>query len=265
MSFNEESQMPETPAGGDETAAKTEHRTDDVQPSVQATDRFGLQKNNKGYLLRKYNIATSKTGTPYFEPIQSLLNEFVADAEAVLAEARARVKSDSSLRDRIEALIPSTTEYFEARLEDAGDGREWLARSMVIWPMTDQVGFQLYKAASGEADLLDYATYILRTDANVNDVKELDMHEGYSKRQFWTDLAYDELGIVDAVIAAVDPDSTDYNLNAIVRSGYQSAANLDTRTHLRGVQENEPVTDDTDSSDVKAQILASRRAASQAA
>jgi len=263
--FNEESQMPEKAAGGDESAVVTEHRTDDAQPSVQSTDRFGLQAQGKGYLLRKYNIAESKAGTPYFEPVQSLLAAFVLDAPEVLAEARARVAGDEALQARVEALTPAAVAYFEARMEDAGPDRTWLARSLVIWPLTDQVGFQLYKAASGEADLLDYATYILRTDANIKDVADLDKHEGYAKRQFWTDLAYDELGVVDALIAAVDPDSTEYNVQAIIRSGYQSAANLDTRTHLRGVSGNAPVTDDTATADVKAQILASRRAASQAA
>jgi hypothetical protein len=265
MSFNQESQMPEQPAGGDESLVVTEERTDDVQPSGQSTDRFGLQAQGKGYLLRKYNIAESKAKTPYFEPIQSLLAEFVADGDNVLAEARARVKGSDDLQARIEKLVPAAEAYFEARIEDAGEDRAWLARSLVIWPMTDQVGFQMYKAASGEADLLDYATYILRTDANVENVNDLDTHEGYSKRQFWTDLAYDELGVVDGVIAAIDPDSLDYNLMAIIRSGYQSAANLDTRNHLRGKAGNAPVVDDTATADIKTQILASRRAASQAA
>lgn len=268
MSFNEESQMPETPAGGDESAVKTDnedHAAKDAQPSVATTDRFGLQAQGKGYLLRKYNIAISKAGTPYFEPVQSLLTAFVQDAEAVLAEARARVAGDEDLRTRIDKRSEAKALDFEAELEDCGDDRAWLARSNVIWPITDQVGFQLYKAASGEADLLDYATYIIRTDANVNDLNDLDSHEGYQKRQFWTDLAYNELGVVDGIINEVDPDSIEYNLEAVIRKGYQSAANLDTRTHLRGVSGNTPVTDDTATADVKAQILASRRAASQAA
>lgn len=266
MSFNQDSQMPENAAGSDESAVKTDHdAASDAQPSAQSTDRFGLQAKGKGFLLRKYNIAISKIGNPYFEPIQSLLNTFIADADAALAEARARVLGDEALRTRIEAVAPSALEYFEARLEDAGSDREWLARSLVMWPMTDQVGFQLYKATSGEADLLDYGTYIIRTDAKVENLDDLTNHEQYQKRQFWTDLAYDELGVIDGVIAEVDPDSQDYNLAAIIRSGYQSAANMDTRTHLRGVTGNDPVTDDTATADVKAQILASRRIASQVA
>lgn len=264
--FNEESQAPEVPAGGDESAIKTDHdAVADHQPSVASTDRFGLQAQGKGYLLRKYNIADSRAGQPYFEPIQSLLASFVDDAEAVLAEARARLVGDDKLQARIKARSKAKLIDFKAELEDCGDDREWLARSNVIWPITNQVGFQLYKAASGEADLLDYATYILRTDANVSSIADLDNHENYQKRMFWTDLAYAELGVADGIVDAVDPDSTDYNIQAIVRSGYQSAANLDTRNHLRGVTGNAPVTEDTATTDVKAQILASRRAASQAA
>ena len=264
MSFEIESQMPEVPAGGDEFAIKTQPR-EEATPSVATTDRFSLQAQGKGYLLRKYNIAESRAGQPYFEPVASLLQSFVADAEAALSEARARVKADAELQERVEALAKPCIEYFEARLADAGDDRAWLARSLVIWPMTDQVGFQLYKATSGEADLLDYATYLIRTEANVNDQSDLEHHEGFAKRQFWTDMAYDELGVVDAVIAAVDPDSTNYNLEAIIRSGYRSAANLDTRTHLRGVAENAPMTGDVATDEIKANILASRRATSQAA
>lgn len=262
--FNQDSQMPEVPGGGDEGAVKTEQDISDVQPSVASTDRFGLQAQGKGYLLRKYNIAESKAGNAYFQPIDSLLAAFVLDSDAVLAEARARVAGDESLRDRIAKMAKPAIKYFEALLEDCGEDRAWLARSLAIWPLTDQVGFQMYKAASGEADLLDYATYIIRTDANVNSVNDLETHEGYQKRTFWTDLAYNELGVIDGLIAEVDPDSNDYNIEAILRGGYQSAANLDTRNHLRGVSGNAPVTEDSATADVKAQILASRRAASQA-
>lgn len=264
--FHEDSQMPEVPGGGDESAIKTDHDAGaDHTPSVDATDRFGLQAMGKGYLTRKYNIAISRAGQPYFEPVQSLLAAFVDDAEAVLAEARARISADEDLQKRVTKRSKAKSIDFKAELDDCGDDRQWLARSNVIWPITDQVGFQLYKAASGEADLLDYATYILRTDANVESVADLDDHEGYQKRMFWTDLAYAELGVADGIVDAVDPDSREYNLQAIVRSGYQSAANLDTRNHLRGVSGNAPVTEGTDMADVKAQILASRRAASQAA
>lgn len=263
--FNEESTQPEKAAGGDESTTVTEVRTDDVQPSVQATDRFGLEKAGKGFLTRKYDIKISAAGNPYFAPIESLLKAFVLDAEDALAEARARVTADSDLQDKATALAAGLIPYFEALLVHAGADREWLARSIAIWPLTDQVGFQLYKATSGEADLLDYATYLIRTDSNVESTADLDSHEGYGKRTFWTDVAYDELGVIDAVIADVDPDSVNYNLTAIIRSGYQSAANMDTRNHLRGVTGNAPATSDVDSNDIKSQILASRRAASQAA
>lgn len=265
-SFEQESQMPETPGGGDEIAVKTDHEAaTDAQPSASTTDRFGLQKNGKGYLLRKYNIATSKAGLPYFEPIQSMLKQFVLDADDVFNVARTRFKTDEELQQRVEALGPPVLSCFEAFLEDAGEGREWLARSFVIWPLTDQVGYQLYKAASGEADLLDYGVYLIRTDANINAVEDLADHAQFQKRQYWTDLAYKELGIIDALIGEVDPDSLKYNVEAIVRSGYQSAANLDTRNHLRGVAGETPLTEDTESVDIKKQILASRRVTSQVA
>lgn len=264
--FAEDSQQPDTPAGGTEGEAVTQHGpTDNPEPSVDTTDRFGLQKDGKGYLTRKYDIKISAAGQPYFAPVESLLKQFVEDAEAALAEARARVKGDTDLQARVETVSLACIPYFEARLEDCGEDRAWLARSMVIWPMTDQVGYQLYKACSGEADLVDYAGYLVRTDANVKSAEDLDTHEGYQKRTFWTDLAYDELGVIDGIIAEVDPDSTGYNLEAIIRQGYQSAANLDTRTHLRGKTGTTQVTDDAPLDEFKSQVLASRRAASQAA
>lgn len=268
MSFNEESQMPEKAAGGDESAIATDQESgpaSEATPSAASTDRFGLQQSGKGYLLRKYNIQESRAGEPYFVPVDSLLEAFVADAEAALAEARARIKGDEDLQAKVEKLSGPTTTYFEALLEHAGDNRAWFARSLAIWPLTDQVGFQLYKACSGEADIVDYAALIIRTDANVNDHSDLESHDGYQKRQFWTDLAYDELGVIDAVISEADPDSLNYNLKAIIRKGYQSAAQMDTRNHLRGVTGNAPITGDIMPEELKEQILASRRAASQAA
>lgn len=265
MSFNQDSAMSEIPAGGDESAVVTQERTDDAQPSAETTDRYGLIANGKQFLLRQFNIEESRAGLPYFTPIESMLKQFVQDAEAALIEARARVKGDEKLQARVEALSTPCAEYFEAMLEDAGEDRAWLARSLVIWPLTDKVGFQLYKATSGEADLLDYGSYLARTDANIKSAEDLEHHEGFQKRTFWTDVAYDELGVVDGIIAIVDPDSGQYNLEAIIRAGYQSAAQQATRQHLRGVRGNEPVTDDTATADIKANILASRRAASQAA
>lgn len=263
--FNEESQMPEKASGGDESAVMTETRPDETQPdSGQSTDRFGFQKAGKGYLLRKYNIALSKAGNPYFEPVPTLLAEFVRDADDALLEARARILGDKDLQKRADKLAAKLGPYFNALVDDAGDGREWLAKSLALWPITDQVGYQLYKACSGEADLADYAAYILRTDANVESVADLETHEGFQKRTFWTDIAYTDLAVWDFVLGEVDEDSQAYNLEAIIRSGYQSAASLDTRNHLKGVTGNTPVTDDTATVDVKAQVLASRRIASQA-
>jgi hypothetical protein len=262
MSFNEESAMPEHVQGHVESAIKTIHRTDDAQPSVQSTDRYGLQANNKGYLLRKYNIEISKAGNPYFTPIPSLLNAFVRDADGALAEARARVTADPKLQERIDTMVGPCSAWFDTLIDDGGEGREWLARSLCIWPLTNQIGYHLYKACSGEADVCDYAAFLLDTDANVNSQSDLDSHEQYQKRQFWTDLAYDELGVVDALIREVDPDSIDYNLQAVIRNGYQASAGKDTKDHLRGNTGNAPVTSDVDREKVKAQILASRRIAS---
>lgn len=263
MSFNEESAMPEIPGGNNETALKTEHRTDDAQPSVQSTDRFGLEKAGKGWLLRRYDIEISKIGNPYFKPIESLLQTFVADADDAFAEARARYNADEDLQAKAAALMPAAVAYFDALLEYAGEDREWLARSLEIWPLTNQVGYHLYKATSGEADLVDYAQYLLATDANVNCVGDLDTHEKYAKRQFFTDSAYDELGVIDAIVQEIE--ATDYNTAAIIRSGYQADAGKDTREHLKGNKGHAPVTETSDSAKVKADILASRRVASQAA
>ena len=264
MSFNEESKMPERTTGHIESAVKTE-QSDARTSSVRSTDRYGLEKSGKGYLTRKYNIEISKAGNPYFVPIESLLKEFILDADAALAEARARLKGDTAMQEKADAWAEPMIPYFEALLEHVGSDREWLARQLAIWPLTDQVGYQLYKATSGEADLNDYGTYLIRTDAHVESVKDLDSHEQYQKRQFYTDLAYDELAIVDAVLSQVDPDSLEYNLPAIIRAGYQTAASLDTRNHLKGVSADAPATSDVASNDIKSQILASRRYASQVA
>jgi hypothetical protein len=262
--FNQDSAMPEVPAGGDESAIVTQERTDAAQPSAVSTDRYGLVANGKQFLLRSFNIMESAAGRPYFTPIDSLLKTFVQDASEALAEARARVRGDEDLQERVAALSKACGPYFEAMLEDAGEDRAWLARSLVIWPLTDKVGFQLYKATSGEADLLDYGSYLARTDANIQNAEDLENHEGFQKRTFWTDMAYDELGVVDGIIAAVDPDSIDYNIEAIVRAGYQSAAQQATRQHLQGVTAATPITSDTATDDIKSNILASRRAASAA-
>lgn len=264
--FNEDSQMPEHTQGHIETDVTTEH-SPDHDPSVTSTDRFGLKAAGKGYLERKYDIQISKAGQPYFTPMDSLLKAFVLDAEAALAEARARVKSDEALQARVKARSEAAALHFEAEMEDAGEDRAWLARSLVIWPYTDQVGYQLYKACSGEADLLDYASYLARTDSSVKaeGAKALDTHEAYQKRLFWTDLAYDELGVIDGIIKIADEDSLSYNLEAIIRKGYQSQASMDTRKHLRGVNGSAPVTSDVPLDDFQNEVLASRRAASQAA
>lgn len=267
MSFEEGTQMPDVPAGGDELAVKTDREAaSDAQPSVESTDRYGLQAQNKGYLLRKYNIAMSKAGLPYFEPIQSTLKLCIRDAPDALDTARGLMKKDKKLQVRLMKLIDPAAAYLKVRFADAGKERAWLARSLVIWPLTNQVGYHLYKATSGEADLLDFGTYLIRTDANVNKVDDLAGNVAYQKRAFWTDLAFTELAVVDALVQEIDSSSADYNLEAIIRAGYQSSANLDTRNHLRGIQGNDPVTEDTATTDIKAQILASRRAVtSQAA
>jgi hypothetical protein len=258
MSFNEDSAQPDIPAGaGPETDVKTVEPAN-TQPSVRDTDRYGLYANKKGFLLQKYNVAHSKAGAPYFEPIPSVLAACQADAEAALAEARARAKGDVDMQAKAVEYAELYAGIFD-RLLDDNEGREWFAKSMIIWPMTDQVGYQLYKSTSGEADLADYGAYLLRDDDNVKSQSDIQVHENYQKRESWVDLAYTELALWDAVVYLVD-STTKYNTDAMIRSGYQSAANLDTRNHLRGLEARPAAA--AANNEVKENLLASRRAAS---
>jgi hypothetical protein len=264
--FNVNSQMPEHSQGHIETEQVTQHGPESApEPSVSVTDRFGLEQ--KSWLTRKYDIKISAAGNPYFTPSEVILKTLVADAQDAMSEARARISADEDMQEQVEELAETCTPYFEAQLEAAGEDREWLARSLVIWPLTDQVGYHLYKATSGEADLIDYAGYLARTDADVkrDGQAALEVHAKFQERVQFVDRAYEELAKVDALIASVDPDSLKYNFEAIIRQGYQSAANLDTRNHLRGVQGRAPITSDQPLDEFKSNVLASRRAASQAA
>ena len=251
--FNEDSQMPEHPQGRDESLAPPPGAFDaPTSPSVNSTDRFGLVANGKGYLLRRYNIETSAAGNPYFTPIPSLLAAHQRDAKDVLELVRRLHKSDEDAVAKAETQALAASEYFTAVNDAAGEGREWVARRRVIWPLTNDLGFQLYKAIAGVDDLADFAAWLINTDANIQSVSDAEADERYIKRKFWSDVALTEAGIIDDMIQAIE--ETEYNLEWMVREGYRQQAMMDTRTHLRGVAENAPVDPEND---VKAKLKAS--------
>lgn len=260
--FHEDSQMPEHYQGHNEVLAAQEKHTvnhpnhNSSNPSVAPSDPWGLEAAGKSFLLRRYNVQVSAAGNPYFVPIESLLLAHQRDAAAVLELARTFMQSDEGRRERAAAQANKGIDYFLQVLELAGEGRDWVARKRVIWPLTDELGFQLYKAASGIDELADFAAYLLRTDSNIQTMEDVEADERYVKRKFWSDVALAEAGELDAIIQQIE--ETDYNLDALIRNGYRQQASLDTRSHLQGVQERREVKDETAKVDVKAALMARR-------
>ncbi len=260
--FNEDSQIPEHYQGHNEAAVQTDHGQAPEQPSVAATNRYNIPP----WLQRRYLVETSKAGNPYFAVNESILLQCIAGADDAFAEARAFIASDEERSEQVDDIVAYAKDYRSQLLRVAGEDRAWLADMMVLWPLSDQVGYQLYNSTSRKLELVEYGTYLLRDprNPNIDSVEALQTHDGFLKSQAWLEMHYRELGVFDAIYTGIKGEA-DYNVDAIIRKGYQSAANLDTRKHLRGAAGQAPVTEDTASADVADAISKSISLASAAA
>lgn len=252
--FNEDSQAPDHMQGHDEMAVKTEEAG--PNEPTENTNRYDVPP----WLLRRFNIKTSEKGNPYFVPVESRLQECIRDSEVALKEGRFRQErgADTKRAELVNEVIKAGTAYHDALKRLVGDDRQWKADQLVLWPLSDEVGYQMFAATNGEAELEEYASYLFKTDANVNNANDVEKHAGFAKSAAWVDLAYDELGEYDAVFSAISGEG-EYNIPAIVRKGYQSSANLMGRKHLQGNTGSAPATGDGDNSDAMAELKSRRR------
>lgn len=254
--FNEESQIPEHYQGHSETAVKTQHAG--PNEPVESTNRYGVPP----WLLRRFNIEISKRGNPYFTPIESRVQECIRDADNALGEARAVQKkldeNDDARTEMVKDVIVAARDYHDALKRLVGEDRQWKADQLVLWPLSDEVGYQLFAATNGEAELAEYASYLLKNDANVNTAADVASHDGYLKSSGWVDLAIRELGEYDKLYCAVRGEP-DYNIPAIIRKGYQSSANLAGRKHLQGNNGSAPGTSDSDNTEALNELKSRRR------
>lgn len=252
--FNEDSQIPEYVQGHVETAVKTQEAG--PNEPTEATNRY----NVPAWLQRRFNVEISKAGNPYFVPIDSRLAMIIRDSDTALKEGRFRQERtpDTDRAVLVDEVIAAGQAYHDALRRLVGPDRAWKADQLVLWPLSDEVGYQLFASSNGEYELEDYASYLLRTDANINCSKDVEKHEGYQKSAAWTDLAYDELGEYDRIYTAIAGDA-DYNVPAIVKKGYQSHANLIGRKYLQGVTGSAPATKDGDNNEALAELKSRRR------
>lgn len=253
MSFNEDSQVPEHMQGHDEVAVKTVEAG--PNEPTESTNRYDVP----AWLQRRFNIEISKRGNPYFTPIESRLQECIRDADSALAEGRGRQQRDDNPRaELIDDLIAKGRAYHDALKRLVGEDRQWKADQLVLWPLSDEVGYQMFASTNGEAELEEYASYLLKNDANVNCANDVEKHSGYMKSAAWVDMAYDELGEYDAIFAGIAGEA-EYNVPAILRKGYQSSANLMGRKYLQGNTGSAPGTSDGDNGDALSELKSRRR------
>lgn len=258
--FNEESQVPEHLQGHSETAVKTA-RPGPNEP-VESTNRY----NVPAWLQRRFNIEISKRGNPYFTPIESRVKECIRDSDAALAEGRYRQDpaNDNERAEKraelIDEVVAAGRAYHDALKRLVGPDRQWKADQLVLWPLSDEVGYQLFAATNGEIELGEYASYLLSSDPNINCAKDVESNDKFAKSAGWVDLAYDELGEYDAIFTGINGEG-EYNVDAIVRKGYQSSANLMGRKYLQGVQGSAPATSDGGNEDALAELRSRRRLA----
>lgn len=251
--FNEESQIPEHYQGHSETAVKTKEAG--PNEPIEATNRYEVPP----WLQRRFNVEISKRGNPYFTPIESRVQECIRDADDALAEGRARRAADESDRSELlDDIIAAGRAYHDALKRYVGEDRQWKADQLVLWPLSDEVGYQLFASTNGEIELGEYASYLLKNDANVNNASDVEKHTGYMKSAAWVDLAYGELGDFDSLYTAINGEP-DYNVQAIIRKGYQSSANLMGRKYLQGNTGSAPGTSDSDNTDALDELKSRRR------
>lgn len=257
--FNEESQIPEYPQGHDEVAVKTPEGQAN-EPSQTATNRY----NVPAWLQRRFIVKISEAGNPYFAPIESRMAEIIRDADVALDEGRRRQERapDTDRAELVNTAIEAAKQYHDSLKALVGPDRQWKADQLVLWPLSDEVGYQIFAALNGELELDDYADYLLRTDPNVNSAEDVERHDKFAASSAWTSLAYDELGEYDRMYAAIAGDA-EYNVQAIVRKGYSSHAQIMGRKYLQGNTGSAPASKDGgDNSEALAELRSRRRYAS---
>ncbi len=236
--FSEESAIQERPAGGDEGLTQHMPANDpgNDQPTGRETsDRYQLGDNG-AWLLRKFIIVNRADGSAYFAPIASVLKDYQTEGESCLSSARKRHALDEDRVAKAELSIDTKSTDFATEMEINGEGREWLGRKRILWPLTDELGQYLYNAIAGRHELREYAVALVKgADDNIKSVEDAKSSEKYEKKSFWARLALEEAGLVDAIVQGVE--ETTYNLPAMIATGYRAEANRATRTYLTGTTE----------------------------
>ena len=192
--FNEESAMAERPQGYDESVSQHEPGTmpNDAPTGRETSDRFQLGDNGS-WLLRKFTIVQRADGSAYFAPIGSLLMEYQKEGAACLSSARKRHLLDTDRVEKAEKIVASKSLDFETETTEAGDGREWLARKRVLWPLTDELGQHLYNAIAGRHELREYAIALVKgADDNIKSIEDAKGSEKYETKSFWARLALED-------------------------------------------------------------------------
>jgi len=237
--FNQDSAAEDRPTGHQEGI--TQHQPgmgepEDAPTGRETSDRFQLGDNG-AWLLRKFIIVRRADNSAYFAPIPSVLKDYQTEGEACMMSARKRHMLDEERVAKAELSVETKSADFATEIENNGEGREWLARKRVLWPLTDELGQHCYNAIAGRHELREYAIALIKgADDNIKSVEDAKASEKYEKKSFWARLALEEAGSVDAVIQGVE--STDYNLPAMIATGYRAEANRATRNYLNGAAEN---------------------------
>ncbi len=237
--LNEESAMPERPAGQDE--GLTQHLPaddpgNDAPTGRMTSDRYQLGDNG-AWLLRKFVIIERADKTAYFAPIASTLKDYQTEGQACLDSARKRHAMNDERVAMAALSIETKSKDFATETEINGEGREWLGRKRILWPLTDELGQHMYNAIAGRHELREYAIALIKgADDNIKSVEDAKSSEKYEKKSFWARLALEEAGLVDAVVQGVE--TTEYNLTAMIATGYRAEANRATRNYLNGAAVN---------------------------
>lgn len=241
--FNAESAMPERPAGQDEGLTQHLPANDpgnDAPTGRETSDRYQLGDNG-AWLLRKFIIVQRADGSAYFAPIPSVLKDYQTEGVGCLDSARKRHAMNDERVAMAALSIETKSRDFATEKEINGEGREWLGRKRILWPLTDELGQHMYNAIAGRHELGEYAVALIKgADDNIKSVEDAKASEKYEKKSFWARLALEEAGLVDAVVQGVE--TTEYNLPAMIATGYRAEANRATRTYLTGTKEHTTAT-----------------------
>lgn len=236
--FAEGSAMEDKPVGYREDVSQHmpgQGEPNDAPTGRETSDRYQLGDNG-AWLLRKFTIVNRADGSAYFAPIASVLKNYQTEGQACLESARKRHALDDERVAMADLSITTKSADFLTETEINGDGREWLGRKRILWPLTDELGQHMYNAIAGHTELREYAVALVKgADDNIKSVEDAKSSEKYEKKSFWARLALQEAGLVDAVVQGVE--DTTYNLPAMIATGYRAEANRATRTYLTGATE----------------------------